>query len=741
MISTVALFLSLAASDPRPLLIQMQLDGRLREALARVEQELEDSPAASRRLGLDFLRGHLLDRLGDSHDAADAFAESMNATPALSLHSRYRLALEQDRMGHPEVAAGLVATVVRAGEGPLQTDAIRLLDKTLATGGDCRLLRGLRPEGLETAERRQLLLTQAECALKGDLRELGRNLLINLLRENQADEPARIAAEHLSGMVSEQERGQLPLLLGMTFHQHREFERALLQLRRAQGKGDGLPGRDLFEARYAAARSQFWMGQYVVAAGAFGALVSSAPSPQAQAKVLYQQGRSYELFGQWKQAAVTFRRAYQAEPQGDWAAAALISALRVEWRGGDESTAAPILELLSSRRDWRETLRRAALFLASSDLVRGRRNRAGTWLEMAAGGDADDRLEVSYWRGRLEELERDGKGAVASYLTVLRLDPYHPLARAALLRLDADPLRRTALSEGKRLLASKRPEDLFGAWVLLGEDPAAATAQRKLKERLLADRTTARFVQLAAVPVDRWPLWKRLLGEPDEMLLALGAWHEGAPAVPECFPVTGDPSLAFTGSALLSRAGETGASIALAEALRNRAPARVPLAVQPQEFQRLLYPLPYRETLVAQSRLRGVDLKLLAALFRAESRFEPEAMSPTTARGLAQLTLPTARRIADQIELGRLDVKDLYRPEVSIALGAAHLGELMRAYKGNAFLAVAAFNAGESQTNVWRNYCYSQEPEEMFTKVGFRETRSYLRRVLTSWGHYQELYR
>jgi soluble lytic murein transglycosylase len=741
MISTVALFLSLAASDPRPLLIQMQLDGRIREALARVEQELEDHPAASRRLGLDFLRGHLLDRMGDSHDAADAFAESMNSTPPLALHSRYRLALEQDRMGHPEVAAGLVATVVRTGEGPLQTDAIRLLDKTLASGGDCRLLRGLRTEGLETAERRQLLLTQAECALKGDLRELGRNLLISLLRESLADEPARIAAEKLSGMVSEQERGQLPLLLGMTFHRHREFERALQQLRRVQGKGDELPGRELFEARYAAARSQFWMGQYAIAAGAFGSLAPGAPSPEAQARVLYQQGRSYELLGQWRYAVTTFRRAYQAEPQGDWAAAALLSALRVEWRRGDEAAALPLLDLLASRREWRETLRRAALFLASSDLVRGRRGRAGTWLEMAVGGDPDDRLEVAYWSGRLDELERDSKGAVTSYLTVLRLDPYHPLARASLLRLDTEPLSRTALAEGKRLLASKRPEDLFSAWVLLGEDPAAATAQRKLRDRLLADRATSRFVRLTVVPVDQWPLWDRPLEQPDEMLLALGAWHEGAPAVAEYFPATGDPSLAFTGSLLLSRAGETAASISLAEALRNRAPSRVPLAIQPQEFQRLLYPMPYREALIAQSRLRGVDLKLLAALFRAESRFEPEAMSPTTARGLAQLTLPTARRIADQIELGRLDVKDLYRPEVSIALGAAHLGDLMRSYKGNAFLAVTAFNAGESQANLWRSYCYSQEPEELFSKVGFRETRNYLRRVLTAWGHYQELYR
>lgn len=741
MLGTVALFLSIASTDPRPLLIELQLEGRFREALARVEQEIDDRPEDSQRLGLDYLRGHLLDRLGDRAEAADAFADAMASAPRLALHGRYRLALDQDRLGHPEVAAGLVATVVAKGEGPLLADAVQLFDKTLARGGDCKLLRGLRPEALEAPERRQLLLTEAECALKRDLRELGRNLLVRLLRESQSDEPARIAAERLAGLVSEQEPGRLPYLLGLTFHQHREFERALQQLRRALGKGDSLPGRDAFEARYALGRSQFWMGQFGAAAVTFGELARLAPVPEIQARVLYQQARAYELLGQWRVAATKFREAYHAAPRSEWAPGALLSALRVEWRSGKESTADSTLSLLASRREWREVQRRAALFLVSSDIVQGRRDRARTWLEMAAGGDTEERLEAAYWRGRLSELERNPRAAVSSYVTVLRLDPHHPLSRAALLRMEADPLRRTALAEGKRLAASRQAEELFSAWVLLGDDPAAKDALRRLRDVLLADRATAPFLRLVNVPVRRWPLWNQTLDQPAEMLLALGVWHEGAPAMSEHFPVTGDPSVAYTGSVLLARSGETAASIALAEGLRMRTPPRVPLAIQPEEYRRLLYPLPYRETLVAQSRLRGVDLRLLAALFRAESRFDPESMSPATARGLAQLTLPTARRIAGQIALGKLSVDDLYRPEVSIALGAAHLSELMRTYKGNAFLAVAAFNAGEGQANLWRSYCYSQEPEEMFTKVGFRETRSYMKRVLTSWAHYQELYR
>src|SRR3712207_9562244 len=40
-----------------------------------------------------------------------SFAAAMSETPALKLYGRYRLAVEHDRMGHPEVAAGLVAAV------------------------------------------------------------------------------------------------------------------------------------------------------------------------------------------------------------------------------------------------------------------------------------------------------------------------------------------------------------------------------------------------------------------------------------------------------------------------------------------------------------------------------------------------------------------------------------------------------------------------------------------------------
>jgi soluble lytic murein transglycosylase len=222
------------------------------------------------------------------------------------------------------------------------------------------------------------------------------------------------------------------------------------------------------------------------------------------------------------------------------------------------------------------------------------------------------------------------------------------------------------------------------------------------------------------------------------MLLSLGILHEGAPAVRQHFPVS-EPSLAFTGCRLLARSGEHERSILLAETLRLRAGDRVPLIFQPRDFHLLLYPSPYQETLVTQARLRGVPPALLAAIIREESRYDPLALSPAAARGLTQFTLPTARRIAAEIDMSRLDPEDLYRPEVAIALGAAYVARLLKDFGGAQHVAVAAYNAGEPQAALWRSYCFSPEMEELFTKVSFQETRSYLRKVLTSRAHYEEL--
>ncbi len=737
MLGTFALILAAAAVDPRPELVELQLAGQTRQALARVEQELAERPEPSHKMGLDYLRGHLLDIQTRFGEAAEAFARALTAAPALKLYSYYRMAYDADLQGHPEVASGLVSNTV-AGDpsSPLLPEAVRLLHRTLDRGGDCRILQRLRAEPMPAPQRREIDLARGECALHG-YPEIARSLFVSLLGESQDDAVALMAAERLAATLSESEHGRVPLLVGLTFQRHGDLERALILLQRALGKGNGLPPREAFATQIRMGEIELDQQHYAEASLAFTRLATTARTAADRAHALYLEGRAHEMLAAVATADRNFHQAYVADPQGAWAARSLLAALRLEWQTGSEPQALSLYEKLTGDPKWRAEAARASLFLAVSELVRGRRDRVGTWLTRARQGGSDDRLEADYWNGRLAELEKNGKEAVDRYLDVLRADPGHPLAQAARTRLAAEPLARTTAAEGRRLAGSDRLNDVYAAWLLLGGDPAGRAVQRRLEQMLLNDRRAAPFLRLAEVPVRRWPLWDEDLARPEEMLLALGVWHGGSPAIREHFPLS-DPSLGFTGALLLARAGDFAGAMTMAEALRARAPSRVPLALQSPDYRRLLYPFPYRQIIVA--RARGFDPNLLAALIREESHFDTSLLSPASSRGLTRLPVSTARRVAGQLNLQRLSLEDLYRPEVSIALGGVYLGALLKGFSGHAVAAIAAYQAGEADAKLWRSQCFTQEPEELYSKLGTSEARDYVRRVLGAWEEYGELY-
>ena len=103
-----------------------------------------------------------------------------------------------------------------------------------------------------------------------------------------------------------------------------------------------------------------------------------------------------------------------------------------------------------------------------------------------------------------------------------------------------------------------------------------------------------------------------------------------------------------------------------------------------------------------------VDVALVSAVIQAESDFNPREISNKGARGLMQLMPATAERFG---------VLDSYDPEANIYGGVRYLRWLLETFKGNADLAVAAYNAGEG--NVWK---YDGIPP-------FRETINYVNRI------------
>jgi soluble lytic murein transglycosylase len=737
---TFALPLVLAATlaDPRAPIVELVVAGELRPALAAADRALEAAPALGRAVGIDYLRADLLQRLGREREAAEAFAHAIGDT-ALAPWARLRLARAQHALGHPEVAAGLSATLLAEGApGALARPALELLREALGGGGDCRLLRGIDRARFDAGSRRLFDLVVAECAARdGRIGEARAEAELLLDREN-ADALARDVAELLARVAQRPLDPEAARRLGLAAYAHREFELAVPWLRDAL-TGRSALDRHRWEIGFAHARSEFWLGSYEAAARRFVELAGETGLAARRAEALFQAGRAHELAGQAALALAAFQQAAAADPEGEWAAAALLSALRLEALGGDERAARTRLARLAARGEWRSALARGALFLAAGDLSRGRGNLAAGDLALAERSRAASAEEIAYWRGRAAELAGAPASAVGHYLDALDRDPFHPFTRLARARLQAGALRPVAEARAVELASSERPGDLRRAAWLLADEGERRALEARGRELLGAQAATALWLVWSPVAVGDWPIWRSEPLRPEDLLVGLGRFDEAPGAMLRHFPVS-RPPLAFTGAALLAGTGATDRALAITEALFERRPRVVPFEWVSPELQRLLYPLPFAAVIRAEAGARHADPFLLAAVLREESRFDPEAVSPASARGLAQFVLPTARRVGAGIGLTSLQPSDLHRPRVAIALAASYLDELGTRFQGRPAVLAAAYNAGEEQAALWTRYCFTQSEEEYLSKVGFRETRAYVQRVLQSREAYAALY-
>lgn len=105
----------------------------------------------------------------------------------------------------------------------------------------------------------------------------------------------------------------------------------------------------------------------------------------------------------------------------------------------------------------------------------------------------------------------------------------------------------------------------------------------------------------------------------------------------------------------------------------------------------------------------GVPEKLVTAVIRVESAFNPRAISRSGARGLMQLMPETA---------WILGVRNSFDPRENIDGGVRHLRGMLERFPNNLPLAIAAYNAGEKAV-----YAYQGIPP-------YPETRDYVTRVL-----------
>ncbi|GAB4564804.1 MAG: hypothetical protein Kow0047_14840 [Anaerolineae bacterium] len=120
--------------------------------------------------------------------------------------------------------------------------------------------------------------------------------------------------------------------------------------------------------------------------------------------------------------------------------------------------------------------------------------------------------------------------------------------------------------------------------------------------------------------------------------------------------------------------------------------------------------VPFSEIIALAARRFDVPSTLIAAVIKAESNFDPRAVSVAGAKGLMQLMDGTARQ---------LGVTDSFDPAQNIFGGTAYLRQLLDRYDGDLSLALAAYNAGPGAVDR-----YGGIPP-------YQETQTYVRRVLS----------
>lgn len=158
----------------------------------------------------------------------------------------------------------------------------------------------------------------------------------------------------------------------------------------------------------------------------------------------------------------------------------------------------------------------------------------------------------------------------------------------------------------------------------------------------------------------------------------------------------------------------------------------------PAYFLRMYYPLQYGDEIEEHAKKRQLDPDLVRALILQESYYNPRARSPVGATGLMQLMPPTAKEHAKKLGIV-FAASRLENPEVNVQIGTYHLRMLINLFRGNIYLAIASYNAGQGNVMKWRRAAPRKPMDEFLESIPFQETRNYVKRVVMLRSTYERV--
>ena len=420
-------------------------------------------------------------------------------------------------------------------------------------------------------------------------------------------------------------------------------------------------------------------------------------------------------------AAQTLRDFAAVAPSDPLAIDYLMTAARILERDDQLNNAAILWETIADQFSG-DSRAGEAVFLAGISFYRlGDFNRALADFQrsLTLSLDAEGQARAYLWIGKTQEKLGDAAASQAAWKQAQSLDStgYYslrardlllgraPFESAPILNLEVDLAKeRLEAASWVRLTFSLPADTDLGGPGALASDPRFVRGA-ELWELGFYDEARLEFEDLrqavSASPADTFRLAKYLID--------IGLYHSGIYAARQVLTLAGYD--------------EHSASLQVAD-----------------YFNHVRYGTYFRELVEPAAQLNGFDPLFLFSVMRQESLFEGFVSSTAGARGLMQIIPATGADVASRMGWPLSFEPDmLYRPIVSVKLGAYYLASNRIYLNGDLYGALAAYNAGPGNALAWQGLA-GNDPDLFLEVVRPAETRDYIRSIYEIYNIYRTLY-
>ena len=152
---------------------------------------------------------------------------------------------------------------------------------------------------------------------------------------------------------------------------------------------------------------------------------------------------------------------------------------------------------------------------------------------------------------------------------------------------------------------------------------------------------------------------------------------------------------------------------------------------------KLIYPILYSSEINEYAKEYNQSPYLFLSIIREESHFNKNAKSPAGALGLVQL-MPSTASFIEKRQISEQELK-----ENNIKIGLKYFSYLVDLFNKDEYFAILSYNAGPGNIRKWLDdpFIKNDEPDEFVENIPYLETKNYIKKVLSAYWIYFNIYK